>query len=289
MTTPASKPRWYHLTPARFFIGLLVMQVFLLLSERLQWFAFNEKKGWTVLIAVGVVGVAVVAMLVWALVCLCIRLRFQFGVRSLLLFLVAVSVPLGWFAWEMERARRQREAVEWVERSGGWVFYGEDYSGDAGPFGPPPQSLLQWLLGRNFWYEVDDVYLSTANITNDDLTKLRPLAELRSLDLDANQITDGGLKHVRQLTELRELLLAGADITDEGLTSLQTLTKLQHLGLTGTDVTDHGLEYLRGFKNLQCLQLYGTAVTSDGVTALQEHLPDCQILYGVPPPVQPRF
>jgi hypothetical protein len=50
MTNPPCKPRWYHLTPARFFLGLLAVQVLLLLSERFQWFTFNEKKGWTVLI-----------------------------------------------------------------------------------------------------------------------------------------------------------------------------------------------------------------------------------------------
>jgi hypothetical protein len=207
----------------------------------------------------------------------------------LLVFLLAVSVPLGWFAWEMQRARRQGEAVEWVERSGGWVFYGEDHSGDAGPFSPPPESLLPRLLGRNFCFQVDHVHLSSSSIADDDLTHLQALTDLQTLDLDDNQITDDGLKHLRQLNELRDLLLAGADITDEGLMSLQTLTKVQHLGLTGTDVTDHGLEHLRGLKNLRCLQLYGTAVTSDGVAALQEHLPNCRILYGVPPPVQPQI
>ena len=90
MTTPTPQRRWYHLTPDRFFIGLLVVQLLLLLSERFQWFAFNEKKGWTVLIAVGVVGVAVLVMLIWGLGCVVLRRRFQFGFRSLLLFVVAV-------------------------------------------------------------------------------------------------------------------------------------------------------------------------------------------------------
>jgi hypothetical protein len=44
---------------------LLAVQVFLLLSERFRRFAFNDKKGWTVLIAVGLVGLAVLVMLVW--------------------------------------------------------------------------------------------------------------------------------------------------------------------------------------------------------------------------------
>ena len=103
MTAPRPNRRWYHPTPARFFIGLLAVQVLLFLSEHFQWFPFNEQKGWTVLIAVGVVGLAVVVMLLRGVVSLCLRRRFQFGVRSLLLFLVAVSVPLGWFAWSSVR------------------------------------------------------------------------------------------------------------------------------------------------------------------------------------------
>ena len=43
MTAPNSKPRWYHLTPERFLLGLLLVQVFLLLSERRQWFAFTDE------------------------------------------------------------------------------------------------------------------------------------------------------------------------------------------------------------------------------------------------------
>jgi hypothetical protein len=65
MTTPNSNPPWYHLTPARFFIGLLAVQVLLLLADRFDWFPFNERKGWTVLIGVGVVCVAVLVMLFW--------------------------------------------------------------------------------------------------------------------------------------------------------------------------------------------------------------------------------
>ena len=92
MPTAALNHRWYHLTPDRFFVGLLVVQVFLLLSESFQWFAFNEKNGWTLLITVGVVCVAVVVMLVWGLVCAVLRRRFQFGFRSLLVFLMAVPL-----------------------------------------------------------------------------------------------------------------------------------------------------------------------------------------------------
>lgn len=50
MPESTRKRRWYHLTPDRLIFGLLAVEGFLLLSEHYQWFAFNEKKGRTVLI-----------------------------------------------------------------------------------------------------------------------------------------------------------------------------------------------------------------------------------------------
>ena len=47
----ASERRWFHVTPDRLILALLPVEGLLWLSERFQWFAFNEHKGWTVLIA----------------------------------------------------------------------------------------------------------------------------------------------------------------------------------------------------------------------------------------------
>jgi hypothetical protein len=52
-----------QLTPDRLLIALLAMEGFLLLSERFRWFAFNEHKGWTVLICLTTVGAGFVLML----------------------------------------------------------------------------------------------------------------------------------------------------------------------------------------------------------------------------------
>jgi hypothetical protein len=57
--------RWFQLTPDRLVHGLLAVEGLLFLSERFQWFAFNEHKGWTVLIAVASLGVAMLLMLAW--------------------------------------------------------------------------------------------------------------------------------------------------------------------------------------------------------------------------------
>jgi len=119
---PESRPkhRWYHITPDRLIIGLLAVEVFLLLSERFQWFAFNEKKGYTVLIAVAAVCVVVALMLVWLVVSLLFRWRFQSSLRSLVVLVVAVAVPCCWIEW-------QQKPVEVIRKAGGGVRYDWEY------------------------------------------------------------------------------------------------------------------------------------------------------------------
>ena len=129
MTDPTPTRRRFYPTPAWLIFGLLVVEGLLWLSERYRWFWFNEKKGWTVLIAVAVVGVAMLVMLVWFVVSLVFRWRFQFSIRSLLVLTVAVALPCSWLAVEMKAAeasngKRWRQlrswvgSVEWSEQSG---------------------------------------------------------------------------------------------------------------------------------------------------------------------------
>jgi hypothetical protein len=62
------------------------------------------------------------------------RRRFlQFSVRTLLVFVLLVSIGMSWFAVKMQKARRQREAVEAIVKAGRLVAYDYQYRG---PFGP---------------------------------------------------------------------------------------------------------------------------------------------------------
>ena len=82
------------LRPTPLVYGLLGVEGLLWLSERYTWFWFNEKKGWTVLIGVASVGVVLLAMLLWLLVALVFRLRFQFSIRTLLVLALAAALPV---------------------------------------------------------------------------------------------------------------------------------------------------------------------------------------------------
>jgi hypothetical protein len=149
-TTPSKLVRrWFHVTPDRFVVGLLLMQCLLWLSERFQWFRFNTYMGWTVLIDASVVGVAMLVMLLSFVVALVFRLRFQFSIRLLFLLTVSVAFACSWFAVENERARKQAEAVGAIYSVGGRVAWNPQLVA----WGPRPSepAWLRGLLGDEFF------------------------------------------------------------------------------------------------------------------------------------------
>ena len=290
MTDPTPTRR-FSLTPASLIYGLLVVEGLLWLSERYRWFWFNEKKGWTVLIAVVVVGVAILVILLWLITSLLFRWRFQFSIRSLLVLTVAVAVPCSWMAVKMQQVERQREAVTAIKNMGGDGLYGWEVGGFSQPPEPPPgPEWLRRLLGKEFFASVTDVDLAEPRLGFDGLMylkvpcpdagleNLKEMPGLKWLRLDGSQVTDAGLKHVGSLSALETLEVANTGITDAGLKHLEGLTTLIALDLSGTRVTDAGLDSLKGLNKLERLSLGGTQVTDDGVKQLQHALPNCTII-----------
>jgi hypothetical protein len=111
---PTSKPklRWYYFTPDRLILGLLVLVGFLLLSEQLSWFAFSEHKNLALLIAVADCGVTLSILILWFVVALLLRKRFQYALRSLLALTMIVAILCSWFMVQRGQASRQQEAAE---------------------------------------------------------------------------------------------------------------------------------------------------------------------------------
>jgi hypothetical protein len=78
----------------------------------------------------------------------------RFTLRTLLLLMLIVCVAL---EWKVERVRKQREAVTWVQKSGGGVNYDyqRDDNGQPIPDAEPPGP--KWLiktLGIDFFDEM---------------------------------------------------------------------------------------------------------------------------------------
>ena len=253
MTTP--KPRRFYPTPSWLIVALLVVECLLWLSDRLQWPTWH--KGYAVLIGVAAVGVVFVVMLLWLIVALVFRVRFQFGIRSLFALTVAVALPCGWMAAELKAAREQKEAVAALEKlGGGSALYDWQFDTEFMPNAQPPEP--EWLR----------------NLLNDEF-----FGAVVLLLIDSDKFTDARLAQIAGLTQLQELSIYNAPITDAGLAHLARLPRLQRLWLDNTRITDAGLAQLAGLTQLQELHIERTQITDAGVKKLQQALPNCKIVH----------
>jgi hypothetical protein len=253
----------------------LVTTSLLYLSERFQWFSFNQHKGWTVLIAVAAVGVVLLLMLAWLGVALMLRRRFQFNLRSLLLLVVAVALPCSWLAVEMKRAREQHECLVGITRLHGEFFYDYLYllRFAVTPYSvlPPAHlrqfsrapSQLEGLRGRDFFADVLQVDLErTGPGASEALRQVRGLKQL--LELEVGDV-DHGLDNLRELTELRSLkcTFGWSDCMTDELKELRGLTRLESFEVS--NITDEGLANLEPFQGLEVLTINACDYTDAGL------------------------
>jgi Leucine-rich repeat (LRR) protein len=232
----------------------------------------------------------------------------QFSLRTLLVFVLLVSLFMSWFVVKLRPAQKRQKVVEMVQEAGGLVRYkykdtSKSYLHLSSDFKdtPIPAWLLD-LLGTDFFMRVSEVDLYSSNgfgdermselaklanleslslarsqVTDAGLVHLKGMSNLKGLCLYETQVTDAGLTHLAGMTDLRSLRLSGTQVTDVGLAHLKQLTSLSSLNLNETQVTDAGLEHLEGLTNLDSLDLYNTQVTAEGVESLRQFLPDCDI------------
>jgi hypothetical protein len=98
------------------------------------------------------------------------RRWLQFRLRTLLIAVLVLSLPLSWFAVRRERARRQRATIESL---GGRVSY---------------DSL----------YNVKDIRLERTEVADANLEHLRGATKLEVLVLADTQVTSRGVKSLQK-------------------------------------------------------------------------------------------
>lgn len=154
-----------------------------------------------------------------------------------------------------------RAAVEFVLEQGGQVSCRIDRKFGTIQKGKPiPEGEL----------EITSITFANSKITDDDLKRLAPLAEIKTLalNLHGTAITDAGLVHVAAVTGLRQLFLDNTKITDAGLKNLAKLKGLRTISLRRTAITDEGLKTLAAFTPLNGLNLTETQITDSGVALI---------------------
>ena len=253
--------RWFRVTPDRLVIGLVAVECLLWLSERFQWFGFNQHKGYAVLVTVAIAGAVLLGMLLAFVVSLLFRRRFQFGISFLLLLAVAVALPCGWFMEEIGRAKKLKAVVDEVNDGVGICYF--DWENVVPE--PPVQVWLRKLLGNCFFGKVDTLVIQPGPFNMAGLRRVKKLSELRYLEIHRDEWTDSQLEFTGTLSQLEFLVLDCRNVTDSALKHLERLEQLEDLSLVGTQVTGAGLMHLKALPHLQSLSLRASGVTDAGL------------------------
>lgn len=216
------------------------------------------------------------------------RRRFQFSLRALLIAVTALAV---WLGLEVNRVRRQREAVEAIIAAGGKVHYdyemapGRSNTPDAEPAAP---RWLRKLIGEDFFRDVVDVDLNRTQINDEWLIRLNDLPKIERLNLAYTSVSDSGFERLTGLRNLRSAIPDETRCTDRSLAHLAAASPdLRELAIGGSGVTDAGLAEIARFKRLRTLVLTGAEITDEGLRQI-EALGELEMLWIAEAPITDR-
>ncbi|MFI5378646.1 MAG: hypothetical protein ACHRHE_05075, partial [Tepidisphaerales bacterium] len=119
--------------------------------------------------------------------------------------------------------------------------------------------------------EVEVVSFELHEVTDDDVTAMLSLPNLRQVAICGSHTTDASVERISRLTSLRAVSFYGTKITDAGLEHLKALKKLEKLSVTcdRKSISDTGLANLAELTELRELRLLGGMIGDDGLTFLE--------------------
>jgi hypothetical protein len=216
------------------------------------------------------------------------RRRWRFGFRfSLRAFLGAVTIFCILLAWQLHKAKQQREAVAAIRDAGGWVHYDYELAGSLQDQNQPhdrpwePAWLLE-LVGIDFFHNVVEVNMVFSEDGPERLDNKKPpvniapqlarFPRLRSLLISGNFVDDAGMEQVGQLKRLERFYQwEGQHITDAGAAHLRNMPRLKYIHLGNSQVGDAGLAVLAKLPNLEGLSMQRNRITDAGLAHLAGH------------------
>jgi hypothetical protein len=210
-----------------------------------------------------------------------IRRRWlQVSLRTLLVLLTAICI---WLGWQVERARKQREAINAIaERGGGtsyvWEIEPKDGMGRSTKPACPLPDWIRQLFGDDLLFPVSTVWLGP-NFTDDDLSIIQSFdsSRLLALNLSGSKITDSGLARLPRMARLRTMGLDNTSITDDGLRHLAKFPNLTYLQMLDVKISDAGLLNLQSNKRLEVIMSRQSEFTRAGVAQFKESVPRCKV------------
>ncbi len=196
------------------------------------------------------------------------RRWFRFSLRSLLLLVAVLAIPLGWLGWKVNRARNQRIVVTELQKLNAQFIY--DYQivikngwlTKSNLSSPGPKWLTE-LLGNEFFTDVYCVTVDDPKATNETIALIAKLPGVEGVNLTSRTgITDVGLVHFAEMHNVDGVKLVSDRITGSGLVHLTSLKRLKRLWASRW-ITDDALEHISKLERLELLHLFEAVQISD--------------------------
>ena len=139
-----------RLSQAIAIVFLLAIETVLLLAERYRFWC-GQWKGYAVLFGCAAMAGTLLLLVLWLTACLLLRLRFQFRLSSLMLFVTCSALPFSWLAWDMRQAAKQHDAVAALSEHSKIEYDFQLSAGTATSSAKPPgPATLRRVLGQDF-------------------------------------------------------------------------------------------------------------------------------------------
>ncbi|TWT93965.1 serine/threonine-protein kinase [Stieleria varia] len=129
--------------------------------------------------------------------------------------------------------------------------------------------------------KLDSLHLPYTQVDDRGAEFFAGMSELQWLNLSFTSVGDRTVEQLSQLQKLENLELAQTKITSHSLTLLAKIASLRSLDLQETFISDRDVEQLAMFTQLTTLKV-GSLLSAEAVHALQERLPNCQIVSSIP-------
>ena len=231
----------------------------------------------------------------------------RFKLRTLLIILTLVAIPLGLFMAELRRAQRQGQIMDRLSMSetGYGVTSGHYRLGKLGSsklagllcdwvhphFGcrldalslslsddslyPQPPSHYTGLQSGKLAFlsdcpDIQMLYMENAIFTRDDIEQILKLPNLQRLDIRNSHLPQGTLNLFTSHPKLTHLTLIECQLEDQDLKDITPNERIDYLNLSYNKLEGHTLTELAALKGLQQLDLAGNSFERRAIQTLPQ-------------------
>lgn len=142
---------------------------------------------------------------------------FQFRLRTLLIAFLVLGLPLSWLAAEVNRLRKQKQAVTALQQHGWQLMYDWQIADQnlRSAFALEELQTPEWVRKR-FGPEYSDVVVaSVGNGSASDLHDLGRFPNLRCVMIYNTPVPDAAINNLKTLSNLKQLTFSEAQVSQE--------------------------------------------------------------------------